>query len=98
MRQTQTSKRVEFIRAPDDLSLHVKGLYKRVARHLGLDPSYISQVARGEYQSEVVEARLRDDLATLVERVNKQNGFPQRAFARTPKKRRTTTRRRNRAD
>lgn len=78
MRPVQSKNKVEFIRAPDDLSHHVKGLYDRVARRLGLGRSYVSQVARGERQSEVVEEGLKDALTAVVERANKQNGLRQR--------------------
>jgi transcriptional regulator with XRE-family HTH domain len=42
------------------LSLY-RGIYSRVARQLGIDPSYVSRVARGERRStKVEEALLRE--------------------------------------
>ena len=35
-----------------------RGLYGRVARDLGVDPSYISRIARGERRSKVAEKAL----------------------------------------
>jgi MEDS: MEthanogen/methylotroph, DcmR Sensory domain len=39
-----------------------------VARQLGVDPSYVSQVARGERQSALVEDALRRELTEIMER------------------------------
>jgi hypothetical protein len=41
-------------------------MYGRVARKLGVDPSYVSRVARSERQSESVEAALRKELNEIV--------------------------------
>lgn len=57
-----------YIRAPKDVSPQLRGLYGRVARQLGVDPSYVSQVARGEMQSALVEDALRRDLTEIMER------------------------------
>jgi len=35
-----------------------RGVYSRVARKLGVDPSYVSRVARGERQSKSIEKAL----------------------------------------
>jgi hypothetical protein len=42
------------------LTLHrlYAGVYARVAQDLGVDPSYVSRVARGEHQSEEIEQAL----------------------------------------
>jgi hypothetical protein len=56
------------MRAPKDLSPQLKGLYERVASQLGVDASYVSQVARGENQSALVENALRLELSQILER------------------------------
>ena len=42
-----------------------RGLYARVARHLGVDRSYVSRVARGERRSQRVEEALRAELKRI---------------------------------
>jgi hypothetical protein len=46
-----------------------RGLFSRVAKKLGLDPSYVSRVARGERRhkkiSEALDAELNEILAPL---------------------------------
>jgi MEDS: MEthanogen/methylotroph, DcmR Sensory domain len=59
---------IRYIRAPKDLSPQVRGLYGRVARQLGVDPSYVIQVARGESQSALVEEALRHELTKIMVR------------------------------
>jgi hypothetical protein len=58
---------------PRDLASLVRGLYGRVARNLGVDPSYVSRVARSERQSKSVEAALRRELNKIVFRANKRS-------------------------
>jgi len=60
--------KIRHIRAPKDLSPQLRGLYGRVARQLGVDPSYVSQVARGERQSALVEDALSRELTEILER------------------------------
>ena len=43
-----------------------RGFYGRVARQLGLDPSYVSRVARGERQSEAIEAALEREMKRII--------------------------------
>jgi hypothetical protein len=45
-----------------------RGLYIRIARKLGVDPSYVSRVARGERRSREVETALRSE----IEQINKK--------------------------
>jgi hypothetical protein len=47
-----------------------RGLYVRVARKLGVDPSYVSRVARGDRYSKQIENALRQEL----ESINRQLG------------------------
>jgi transcriptional regulator with XRE-family HTH domain len=42
-----------------------RGIYSRVADKLGVDPSYVSRVARGERESEKVRAALDSELAHI---------------------------------
>jgi hypothetical protein len=43
-----------------------RGFYGRVARKLDLDPSYVSRVARGERQSETIEAALEREMSRVL--------------------------------
>jgi hypothetical protein len=52
--------------APTNLASLIRGLYGRVARHLKVDPSYVSRVARGERQSDVIEASLERELKRIM--------------------------------
>jgi len=47
-----------------------RGLYVRVAQKLGVDPSYVSRVARGERYSQPVETALRNE----IDQINKKLG------------------------
>ncbi len=42
-----------------------RGLYVRVARKIGVDPSYVSRVARGERQSPEVQAALNHEIEQI---------------------------------
>jgi transcriptional regulator with XRE-family HTH domain len=44
----------------------MRGLYRRVADRLGVDPSYVSRVARGERKSPKIEASLNRDVSKLL--------------------------------
>ena len=43
-----------------------RGLYRRVAKRLGVDPSYVSRVARKERRSEVVSTEIRKEVARIL--------------------------------
>lgn len=47
-----------------------RGLYNRVARKLGVDPSYVSRVARGERRSPDILAALEDEMLIIREHLN----------------------------
>jgi DNA-binding transcriptional regulator YdaS (Cro superfamily) len=49
-----------------------RGLYFRVASRLGVDPSYVSRVARGERKSEAVEAALESETRKIVNQFAKK--------------------------
>jgi hypothetical protein len=52
-----------------------RGFYGRVARQLGLDPSYVSRVARGERQSDTIEAALEREMKRIIRLAgNHRNG------------------------
>jgi len=40
-------------------------MYARIAQKLGVDPSYVSRVAKGERQSQEVKRALLSELATI---------------------------------
>lgn len=42
-----------------------RGLYNRVAKQLGVDPSYVSRIARGERFNQEVETALLRELVRL---------------------------------
>jgi transcriptional regulator with XRE-family HTH domain len=50
-----------------------RGLYNRVARELGVDPSYVSRVARGERRSELVQAALAKEMSKILGRAGTPN-------------------------
>jgi len=51
-----------------------RGLYKRVAVQLGVDPSYVSRVARGERQAPLVAEALRKEIQRVLGKVGLQDG------------------------
>jgi hypothetical protein len=52
-----------------------RGIYNRVAKRLGVDPSYVSRVARGERKSAVVEKALAEEVRLIRDHLNNhQNG------------------------
>jgi hypothetical protein len=56
----------EYKATPTNLASLIRGLYGRVARNLRVDPSYVSRVARGERQSDVIEASLERELKRIM--------------------------------
>ncbi len=54
-------KRSVTVPRPSSATLF-RGLYARVARDLGLDPSYVSRTARGERRSETIEMAIRREM------------------------------------
>lgn len=75
---------------PTNLASLIRGLYGRVARNLKVDPSYVSRVARGERQSDVIEASLERELKRIMTLVGtSQNGagrHTKRSQAKSKKK------------
>jgi hypothetical protein len=52
----------KFKRTQLNLPSFYRGVYKRVAEELGVDPSYVSRVARGERTSPVINRALENEL------------------------------------
>ena len=70
--------------APINLASLIRGLYGRVARHVKVDPSYVSRVARGERQSDVIEASLERELRRIMTLVgSNHNGAGRRQAKRS---------------
>ena len=70
--------------APTNLASLIRGLYGRVARQLKVDPSYVSRVARGERQSDEIEASLERELKRIMALVrSNSNGSGRRAGKRS---------------
>jgi hypothetical protein len=76
---------------PYNLASLIRGLYGRVARQLKVDPSYVSRVARGERQSDDIEASLERELKRIMSLMktnhngNGRNGH-KRSGSKTKKK------------
>ena len=69
---------------PSNLASVFRGIYARVARRLNVDPSYVSRVARGERQSEAIEAALDREMRQLMKMLSdKYKGFGRHAADRT---------------
>jgi transcriptional regulator with XRE-family HTH domain len=47
-----------------------RGIYNRVAKRLGVDPSYVSRVARGERKSAAVEKALAEEVRVIRDHLN----------------------------
>ena len=56
-----------------------RGLYRRVAKKLGLDPSFVSRVARGERHNGAIEKALEVE-------VNKIHAVVRKGRSKPPKK------------
>lgn len=59
---------------PTNLASLIRGLYGRVARKLKVDASYVSRVARGERQSDAIEASLERELKRIMTLVSRNHG------------------------
>jgi hypothetical protein len=51
-----------------------RGIYKRVAQQLGIDPSYVSRVARGERRAAFVTDALEKEIRRAMGKVRLQAG------------------------
>ncbi len=59
-----------------------RGLYVRIARKLGVDPSYVSRVARGDRRSEEVESALGRALEEINQQLSRGASTGQNGLAR----------------
>jgi len=71
------------ISPPPNLASLIRGLYGRVARQLKVDPSYVSRVARGERQSDAIEASLERELKRIMSLVSRNHNGASRYSAKT---------------
>ncbi len=55
-----------------DLASLIRGLYRRVARRLRVDPSYVSRIARGERHSDTIETELKREMDRIIEEFSRQ--------------------------
>jgi hypothetical protein len=66
-----TTTRIDL--QPKNLASIFRGLYVRVASRVGVDPSYVSRVARGERKSEEVEAILEHETRKIISQLSKKS-------------------------
>jgi hypothetical protein len=59
-----------------------RGLYVRIARKLGVDPSYVSRVARGARRSSQVESALRQELDEINQRLGRSSSSAESRLSR----------------
>jgi hypothetical protein len=57
---------------PKNLASIFRGLYVRVASQLGVDPSYVSRVARGERTSKAIESVLEQETRKIISQLSKK--------------------------
>lgn len=67
------------IQAPQTL---YRGLYVRIARELGVDPSYVSRVARGDRRSSQIESALRQALEKIDQRLGRGSAAAENRVSR----------------
>jgi hypothetical protein len=76
-------------RPPGFLSLF-RGLYSRVVQRLGVHPSYVSRVARGERKSNAVTAALSKEIWKIIELTGNHDGNHPDGTSRVAAKRNAT--------
>ncbi len=59
-----------------------RGLYGRIARKLGVDPSYVSRVARGARHSGQIESALRQELEEINQRLGRGSSAAESRLSR----------------
>jgi len=73
-----------------------RGIYNRVAKRLGVDPSYVSRVARGERKSAVVEKALAEEVRVIRDHLNNyENGHNSNNHAPLNQKKKSKTKSRD---
>jgi hypothetical protein len=81
---------------PPHLVSLFRGLYTRVAQKLGVGPSYVSLVARGERESDAVTAALNKEIWKIIELTGNHNGNHSGGTLRVAAKRNVTNKGANR--
>ena len=76
-------------RPPHLVSL-IRGLYSRVAQRLGVHPSYVSRVARGERKSDAVTAALSNEIWKIIELTGNHDGNHSDGISRVAARRNVT--------
>ncbi len=61
-KKPRSGNHITLAHPPVNLASLIRGLYRRVARQLHVDPSYVSRVARKERRSKIIQAALRREL------------------------------------
>jgi len=59
-----------------NLASLIRGIYRRVARQLHVDPSYVSRVARRERRSKIIQAALRRELIRILRDIQLRRRAP----------------------
>ena len=75
-RKSRSENTVTLSHPPVNLASLIRGIYRRVARRLHVDPSYVSRVARRERRSKIVQAALRRELIGILEDIKKRRRAP----------------------
>jgi hypothetical protein len=75
-------KNVKVAFAPKDLASRIRGIYRRVALQLDVDPSYVSRVARSERKSRAIAAALERELWKILSNITKRRGNTARKATR----------------
>lgn len=67
--RSRKSGHANLAEPPSDLVSRLRGLYRRVAQQMGVDPSFVSRVARGERKSAAVYRALKAELRKIIGRL-----------------------------
>lgn len=88
------TKRPVFEFAPENVAPQIRGLYRRVASQLGVDPSYVSRVARSERKSNAVANALERELEKIMKDIQKRARGPVRKTAQATRAKNASRKRR----
>jgi transcriptional regulator with XRE-family HTH domain len=79
MHRDNSTKLTPEIQSPQTL---YRGLYIRIARKLGVDPSYVSRVASGDRRSSEIEGALRQALEEIDQRLGRGSSTAESGLSR----------------
>jgi transcriptional regulator with XRE-family HTH domain len=79
MTRDNSTKLTPEIQSPQTL---YRGLYIRIAQKLGVDPSYVSRVARGDRRSSEIESALRQALEEIDQRLGRGSSAAESGLSR----------------